>query len=186
MRIVGGEFRGRRLAEPKDKSIRPTTDRNRESLFNILSHSWSQKLDNVDVLDLFSGTGALGLEALSRGAQHVTFIEESAAGCALLRANVETLDIADRTRIVRSRAQRAASAYQFSSFDLVFADPPYGKRLGENAVSAFAKRGLLNDGALVVLEERHDCLPDDIEGFAKHDVRRFGETAIGFFVYVVT
>ena len=141
MRIVGGEFRGRPLATPRSQSIRPTTDRTREAVFNVLAHRFPEKLEGARVLDLFAGTGALGLEALSRGAAHCLFIEESAEGRGLIRTNVEAFGLQGRTKIFRRDATGLGDAGTIAPFGLLFADPPYGKGLGETALrSAPARR----------------------------------------------
>ena len=139
MRIVGGEFRGRPLATPRSQSIRPTTDRTREAVFNVLTHGFPEKLEGARVLDLFAGTGALGLEALSRGAAHCLFIEESAEGRGLIRTNVEAFGLQGRTKIFRRDATGLGDAGTIAPFGLVFADPPYGKGLGENGAALGAK-----------------------------------------------
>ncbi len=183
MRIVGGRFKGRRLAEPRNNEIRPTTDRNRESLFNILSHGFADKLNATRVLDVFAGTGALGLEALSRGARFGVFIEQSAQGRGLLRNNIEDLGLTGETKIFRRDATRPGSIGTIGPFNLVFADPPYRKQLGQQAALALAREGWLADDSLLVLEESEGYLPDRLEGFERVDERRFGATAIGLFVY---
>ena len=127
MRIVGGTFRGRALAAPKSNDIRPTTDRTREALFNILAHAHGDVLDGARVLDLFSGTGALGLEALSRGASSALFVEPSAEGRGLLRTNIEALGVQGRARIFRRDATDIGPVGTMEPFTLLFADPPYGK-----------------------------------------------------------
>nr|MBA3446920.1 RsmD family RNA methyltransferase [Pseudaminobacter sp.] len=126
MRIVGGEFRGRPLAAPRTEAIRPTTDRTREALFNVLAHRFPERLKGGRVLDLFAGTGALGLEAISRGAGFCMFIEESAEGRGLIRTNVEAFGLSGRTKIFRRDATSLGEAGTVQPFGLVFADPPYG------------------------------------------------------------
>ncbi|MEL6503887.1 MAG: 16S rRNA (guanine(966)-N(2))-methyltransferase RsmD [Pseudomonadota bacterium] len=184
MRIVGGKFRGRALAAPKSQSIRPTTDRNRESLFNILNHAHGRMLDGAQVLDVFAGTGALGMEALSRGASHCTFMEISAEGRGLLRANIETLGLTGVTKILRRDATKPGQAGTLGPFNLVFADPPYGKGLGEKALAMLLQNGWLAKNTLVVLEEAKGHLPTAVEGFEPLDQRTLGETEIGFFCTV--
>ena len=142
MRIVGGEFRGRPLATPRSNAIRPTTDRTREAVFNVLAHRFADKLDGARVLDLFAGTGALGLEALSRGAAYCVFIEEAAEGRGLIRSNVETFGLTGRTKIFRRDATSLGEAGTVPPFGLVFADPPYGKGLGEKRAALGARRRL--------------------------------------------
>ena len=185
MRIVGGELRGRRLLSPKDQSIRPTTDRNRESLFNILGHRWPNQLSGR-VLDVFAGTGALGLEALSRGADAVVFIEKSRQGASLIAEHIDTFNVAGRSQLLKRDATRPGSLNDLLPFDLVFADPPYGKGLGERAVAELAKNGWFAPQALLVLEERSGALPGVLAGFEMQDQRGFGETEIGFYQYVTS
>jgi len=182
MRIVGGVHKGRALAGPKSRAIRPTTDRTREALFNVLAHGdfgpW--ELDGARVLDLFAGTGALGLEALSRGARFALFIEEAAEARGLIRTNIEILGLTGVAKLYRRDAaklgERPASAGP--AFDLLFADPPYGKGLAERALASARDGGWLAPAALCVIEEAAASplvLPD---GFADLDRRRYGDTEI--------
>ena len=181
MRIVGGKFGGRKLAVPKSQNIRPTTDRTRESLFNILNHTYPDKLRHTRVLDVFAGTGALGLEAMSRGAGYCVFIEIGAEGRGLLRTNIETFGLNGHTKVFRRDATKPGDIGTLRPFDIVFADPPYGKDLGESALTALAENGWLQEGALCILEEKRGSLPDSVDGFSCEDVRQFGDTEIGFF-----
>ncbi|MDR3376264.1 MAG: 16S rRNA (guanine(966)-N(2))-methyltransferase RsmD, partial [Ancalomicrobiaceae bacterium] len=153
MRIVGGRFRGATLSPPKSMAIRPTTDRLRETLFNILVHAYGDPVTDARVLDLFSGTGALGLEALSRGARFCLFVEEAVEARGLIRRNIETLGLTGATKLWRRDATKLGAAEAQAPFDLVFADPPYGKGLGDKALAAAVSGGWLKPGALVVLEE---------------------------------
>ena len=183
MRIVAGKLRGRRLQAPRDQSIRPTTDRNRESLFNVLSHHWPQHLRGK-VLDVFAGTGALGLEALSRGASCCVFMEKNRQGLALIEDHVAAFGLTDQARIVRADATRPGSADPWAPFDLIFADPPYGRGLGEKAIRALADQGWIADQAIVVLEEKRGHLPEILPGFDMLDQRDSGDTSIGMYKYV--
>lgn len=183
MRIVGGEFRGRPLATPKSDAIRPTTDRTRESLFNILSHAYGEVLDGTRVLDLFAGTGAVGLEALSRGARAALFVEQSVEGRGLLHSNIESLDVIGRAKIFRRDATALGGIGTMEPFHFVFADPPYGAGLGERALDAAARGGWLVDGALAILEERADIQPAAVDGFEPLEVRAFGDTRMHFYRY---
>ncbi len=180
MRIVGGEFRGRPLATPRTNAIRPTTDRTREAVFNVLAHRFSDKLQGGRVLDLFAGTGALGLEALSRGGAYGVFIEESAEGRGLIRDNVETFGLTGRTKIFRRDAAALGEAGTLAPFDLVFADPPYGKGLGERSLQSAKAGGWLRPGALCVVEEAAAAAFDAGSGFSVIDERNYGETVIRF------
>lgn len=180
MRVVGGEFRGRPLATPRDQSIRPTTDRAREAVFNVLMHRFGEKLEGARVLDLFAGTGALGLEALSRGASYAVFIEESAEGRGLIRSNVEAFGLTGRTKIFRRDATKLGEAGTMAPFGLLFADPPYGKGLGEQALRSARAGGWLVPGALCVVEEAAAAPFQLDEGFSVIDERNYGETVIRF------
>ena len=157
MRIVGGQHRGRTLAAPKSQGIRPTADRLRESLFNILAHAYGDPVSGARVLDLFAGSGALGLEALSRGAAFVLFVDDGAEARALIRQNVETLGAAGVTRIFRRDATRLGDVHPNEPFSLVFLDPPYGKGLAEKALVSARDGGWLTRDALVVVEEAKDA-----------------------------
>lgn len=180
MRIVGGEFRGRPLATPRNNAIRPTTDRTRESLFNVLAHRFPERLDGARVLDLFAGTGALGLEALSRGAAHCLFVEESAEGRGLIRTNVEAMGLTGRTKIFRRDAARLGEAGTIEPFGLVFADPPYGKGLAGEALRSARSGGWLRPDALCVVEEQAGAPFDPGPGFQPIDERLYAETVIRF------
>lgn len=183
MRIVGGELRGRALASPKSSAIRPTTDRTRESLFNILTHGYAQDLAGARVLELFAGTGAVGFEALSRGAASVLFVETSVEGRGLIRTNIEALGLQGRARIFRRDATHLGSAGTIEPFGLLFADPPYGTGAGEKAFEAAAKGGWLIPGALSILEERADVEPECGPAFEPLEERLFGDTRMHFYRY---
>lgn len=180
MRIVGGEFRGRPLATPRDQSIRPTTDRVREALFNVIAHRYADRLEGGRVLDLFAGTGALGLEALSRGATSCVFIEESAEGRGLIRTNVEAFGLLGRTKIFRRDATALGDVGTLQPFNLVFADPPYGKGLGERALASALAGGWLAPDALCVVEETTAAAFEPGPDFAVVDERPYGDTVIRF------
>ncbi|MBX3576419.1 MAG: 16S rRNA (guanine(966)-N(2))-methyltransferase RsmD [Rhizobiaceae bacterium] len=180
MRIVGGEFRGRPLAAPRSQAIRPTSDRTREAVFNVIAHRYPDRLEGVRVLDLFAGTGALGLEALSRGAASCVFIEESAEGRGLIRDNVEAFGLQGRTKIFRRDATRLGEVGTIQPFGLVFADPPYGKGLGERALQSARAGGWLQPDALCVVEEAASAPFEPGAGFAVVDQRDYGDTVIRF------
>lgn len=180
MRIVGGDFRGRPLAAPRTSAIRPTSDRTRESVFNVISHRYGEKLEGGRVLDLFAGTGALGIEALSRGAAFCVFIEESAEGRGLIRDNVEAFGLQGRTKIFRRDATAIGDVGTLSPFDLVFADPPYGRGFAEPALRSAHAGGWLRPGALIVLEEAVSAPFAPPDGFVIADERNYGETVVRF------
>lgn len=179
MRIVGGRLRGLKLAEigagDPSAHLRPTTDRVREAVFNLIQNSHGVSLDGARVLDLFSGTGALGLEALSRGAARVAFVDDGAAARALLRANVEKARAMGVTDIWR-RDATALGPNRGAGYDVVLLDPPYGRRLGEAALASARAGGWLAPGALVVWEE--DTSPVPPPGFRQIDQRRYGDTLV--------
>lgn len=175
MRIIAGAWRGRRLA-PLGKGdegarLRPTPDRVRESLFSMLTAR--DVLQGAQVLDLFAGTGALGLEALSRGADHVHFVENGRVGARLIAENIRSLGA--NATLQRSDATRLP-AHGGAPFSLVFLDPPYGKGLGERALAAARQGGWIAEGATIVWEEDAAMSPPD--GFSFQDQRRFGDTWI--------
>lgn len=179
MRIVGGTHKGTRLAAPSSQGVRPTSDRTREALFNILAHGIDGfELEGARVLDLFAGTGALGLEALSRGAAFALFIDNGAEARGLIRRNIETLGLTGCTRVWRRDATKLGPADAHEPFDLVFADPPYGRGLGEKALSAVLSGGWLTEGAVAVLEESSDSETSEVDGLTVHDVRTYGDTKL--------
>ena len=181
MRIVAGKFRGRALAAPGDDRIRPTADRVRESVFNILAHgAGGLDFSGARVIDLFAGTGALGIEALSRGAAYCLFVEDAADARALIRQNVEAFGLTGETRIFRRDATDLGPIGTMAPFDIAFLDPPYDKGLGEKALQALAGGGRLKDQALCVLEERAGNLISVPASFAVVDKRTFGATDVTF------
>lgn len=177
MRIIGGRLRGLGLT-PVGKGdaaahLRPTTDRVRESLFNLLEGGrFGSPIADAHVLDLFAGTGALGLEALSRGATHVSFVENGRVALKLLIANIAKARAGGETTVLRKDATRLGPATQAA--DLVFLDPPYGQGAGQTALDAATKGGWIAPGALVVWEDSSEA-PSPM-GFTKHDARKYGDT----------
>ncbi len=179
MRIVAGKFKGARIEAPKGLATRPTSDRVREALFNVLEHGSPQvDFDGARVLDLFAGSGALGLEACSRGARFCLFVEDSAEARGAIRRNVEALHLTGATKIWRRDATRLGEAGTLARFDLIFLDPPYGKGLGEAALAAAVARGWVADGAIAALEERADAEVALPLQFQELEVRRYGDTKI--------
>jgi 16S rRNA (guanine966-N2)-methyltransferase len=153
MRVVGGRLKGRNLASPASRDIRPTADRLRESLFNILIHAYDDPIADARVLDLFAGTGALGIEAISRGAKFALFVDNGAEARALLRNNVEALGLGGVTKVYRRDASNLGPAHPMEPFSLVFLDPPYRMKLAEKALVSLRDGGWLTPGALLVVEE---------------------------------
>ena len=185
MRIIGGQFRGMRLAAPGAQGggrahLRPTSDRVREALFNLLAHGDYPDIEGARVLDLFAGTGALGLEALSRGAERAVFIDDGAAARGLIRENIDKLGVIGRTKLWRRDATRLGPC-RGAAYSLVFADPPYGSDLGPRALASARAGGWIAPGATVVLEQAPgDPKPDDPDLVAV-DARTYGETRILIF-----
>ena len=183
MRIVGGEFRGRTLATPKSSDIRPTVDRTRESLFNIIGHVYPDALDGTRVIDLFAGTGAVGLEAMSRGCRQALFVENGIEGRGLLWENIDALGLHGRARILRRDATQLGQPGTMEPFQFLFADPPYGQGFGEKALMAAHAGRWLSPGALVILEERADVTLAVDPVFRPLESRIFGDTRMEFFRY---
>lgn len=184
MRIVAGTFRGRPIASPSHDSLRPTSDRVRESMFNILAHGIEGfDIAGARVLDLFAGTGALGLEALSRGSSYCLFVEQDADARGLIRQNVEAFGLTGVTRIFRRDATSLGPAGKADRFDLVLADPPYAQGLGEKALAAAMDGGWLAAGAVVVLEERAGVEIALSPGLVEIDRRTWGQTQAVFARY---
>ncbi len=179
MRIVAGKFRGASLEAPKGLATRPTSDRVRQALFNVLEHGPARfDFEGARVLDLFAGTGALALEALSRGARYAVLIEEDAAARGAIRRNVEALSLTGVTKIWRRDATRLGDAGTLQPFGLIFCDPPYGKGLGERALASAVDGGWADKGAIAVLEERADAEIAWPAPFQEIDRRRYGDTLI--------
>ena len=179
MRIVAGKFRGARIEAPKGLATRPTSDRVRQALFNVLEHGApAVDFDGARVLDLFAGSGALGLEACSRGAPFCLFVEDSAEARAAIRRNVELLHLTGTTKIWRRDATKLGEAGTMQPFDLAFLDPPYGKTLGVRALQSAAEGGWIRNGAVAVLEERTDAEIALPPGFEEIDTRAYGDTKL--------
>jgi 16S rRNA (guanine966-N2)-methyltransferase len=181
MRIVGGKFRGRPLAHPSDMRTRPTSDRVREAIFNILVHGVPDfSLEGAKVLDLFAGTGALGLEALSRGARYCLFVDNDPDTRGLIRRNIEALGLTGVTKVYRRDARELGPAGNQTGFNLVFADPPYQMAMAEPALEAAASGGWLAPGAVVVVEERKGTPLVLPAAFALLDRRSWADTEVTF------
>jgi 16S rRNA (guanine966-N2)-methyltransferase len=182
MRIVGGQFKGRAIVTPPGAGTRPTSDRAREAVFNILAHApWSEGLEGARVIDLFAGSGALGLEAMSRGAAFALFVETDAAARGAIRDNIEALGLFGVTRIHRRDAADLGlkPAGLGDRFDLVFADPPYGKGIGETALQRLREGGWIKASATIVFECGADEMPQT-PGYEELDVRDYGAAKVLF------
>ena len=184
MRVTGGTFRGRQLAAPRDQAVRPTSDRTRQALFNMLRHKdfgIGFTLNGARVLDLFAGTGALGIEAISHGARWCLLVDDSAESRAIQRQNVEALGLTGATRIWRRDATDLGPIGPSAGgpFELVFLDPPYRKELLPNALASLKDGGWLADKALLVAEtDTNEAL--DAPGYTLLDERDYGETRVRF------
>jgi 16S rRNA (guanine966-N2)-methyltransferase len=180
MRVVGGRLKGRNIAAPASRDIRPTADRLRESVFNILVHAYDNPIDGARVLDLFAGTGALGIEAASRGAAFVLFVDNGAEARALLRNNVEALALGGVTKVYRRDATDPGPAHPMQPFSLAFLDPPYGKGLADKSLAALRDGGWLVKRALVVVEEAKAAGFAAPEGFEELERRAYDDTEFVF------
>jgi len=183
MRIVAGEFRGRALAAPPGAGTRPTSDRARQAIFNILEHApWSDGVRDKRVIDLFAGSGALGFEALSRGAAFCLFVETDEAARGAIRETVDAFGLFGRTRVHRRDATDLGvrPGADGPAFEVAFLDPPYGKGLGEAALARLAAGGWLAPGALAVFERGADEPAFAVEGFEPLDARDYGAARVSF------
>jgi 16S rRNA (guanine966-N2)-methyltransferase len=179
VRIVGGRFRGRSLTAPDTPATRPTSDRVREAIFNILTHGISEfEIAGAKVLDLFAGSGALGLEALSRGASFCLFVETNAEARARIRRNIEALGLTGATRIFRRDATSLGPAGPLAGFALAFLDPPYGRGLSESALASAAEGRWLASGAVAVIEQRKGSAIELAPAFTLIDQRSWGDTEV--------
>jgi 16S rRNA (guanine966-N2)-methyltransferase len=186
MRIVSGDFRGKAIVTPPGDRTRPTSDRARQAVFNILEHAaWSPSLRERRVIDLFAGSGALGFEALSRGATFCLFVETDEAARGAIRENVDAMSLFGRTRVHRRDATDLGvrPGGDGPAFDLAFLDPPYAKGLGEQALARLTQGGWLADGAIVVFERGADEAEFTVEGFEKLDARDYGAARVHFLKY---
>jgi 16S rRNA (guanine966-N2)-methyltransferase len=181
MRIVGGRYKGRALSAPASRAIRPTSDRLRESIFDILEHRFPGEIEGARVVDLFAGSGALAIEALSRGARFALFVDSGAEARALIRANVEAFALGGVTRIWRADATRLGSAPTGGPFALAFVDPPYAKGLAGPALAALIEGRWLEPDALVVVEETAKAEIAAPAGLTSVDERTYGDTRIAIF-----
>lgn len=181
MRIVSGALRGRPLVAPKGHSTRPTSERTRQAVFNVLQHAaWAPDLEGARVIDLFAGSGAMGLEALSRGAAFARFVERDDPAVAALRANLASLSLTDRAAIDRRDANRlGAHAPGAPAFDLAFVDPPYGDAV-DDALAGLLSGGWLAKSALIVLERNRRDAGHPPPGYVRIDERAWGAARVSF------
>jgi 16S rRNA (guanine966-N2)-methyltransferase len=178
MRVIAGKFRGKQLIAPADDSIRPTADRVRESIFDILTSRLGASFDGLRVLDLFAGTGAMGIEALSRGASGVVFVETGAEARGLIRDHIELFGAGGVTKLLRRDATALGPSGTMGGFDLIFLDPPYGQNLGEKALTSAREGGWIAPGATLVLEDSREAEVVLPPGFVLDDRRVYGAAAV--------
>ena len=182
MRIVGGKNKGRNIAAPRGKATRPTSDQARESIFNILAHAdYAPDLEGTNVIDIFAGSGALGLEACSRGAGFCLFVETEPKARAAIRENIETMDLGGTTRLHRRDATklRIAASNLRGPFTHIFLDPPYNKNLARPVLRKLGEQGLIADGAVIIYEMGKDEEPN-LRGYTVHDTRIWGAAKVVF------
>lgn len=179
MRVISGNLKGRRLFSLKGQTLRPTSDRVKEAIFDILQ----DQIRGRKVLDLFAGTGALGIEALSRGAKSSVFVEESTRSLSALRRNIEECRLKERAEVLGREARAAIKILEArgDSFELIFLDPPYGKGLARRALEALGKSSIVASGTLVVAEHSLSEELDFIPSWQRVDRRRYGSTQVSFF-----
>ena len=182
MRIISGKFKGRPIVAPKGRATRPTADRTRESVFNILVHAnWAPPIEGARIIDLFAGSGALGLEAMSRGGGFCLFVETDSAARGAIRQNVDTLQLTGTTRLHRRSATALGDLPRNlgAPFDLAFLDPPYNKELVEPCLSSLKTGAWLSDQAVCVVETGADEAPN-ISGWKLLEERTYGAAKIWF------
>lgn len=183
MRIVAGDLKGRAIVAPEGQGTRPTSDRARQAVFNVLEHAaWSESLQGARVIDLYAGSGALGFEALSRGAAFCLFVETDDGARGAIRENMDAYGLFGRCRVHRRSATdlgvRPGSAGE--AFDIAFLDPPYGKGLGEQTLSRLIEGAWLKPGAIVVFERGADEPDIDTPGYERLDAREYGAARVLF------
>jgi 16S rRNA (guanine966-N2)-methyltransferase len=183
MRIVAGSLKGRSIVAPEGQGTRPTSDRARQAVFNVLEHAaWAEPLDGMRVIDLYAGSGALGFEALSRGAVFALFVETDEDARGAIRENADAYGVMGRTRVHRRSATDLGPRPRSDGvpFDLAFLDPPYRQGLGEKTLPALLNGGWLKPGAIVVLERGSDEPEIDTPGFERLDARDYGAARVLF------
>jgi len=178
MRIISGQFKGRKLKTLEGMNTRPTADRVKEALFNILGN----KTYDAKILDLFAGSGALGLEALSRGASYCTFVDSSKDAISIIKENIKLCKQEENSKVINKDYVEALRLLK-DKFDIIFVDPPYSKGI-ELTVLKNIKEILSDDGIIVIETDKSDILDDEINGFLKYDTRKYGRTIISFYTHV--
>ncbi len=180
MRVIAGEFRGRKLDSFEGMDIRPTSDRVKESLFNILS----EKVINCSFLDLFGGTGNVGIEALSRGAKQVVFVDSSLKSIKILKSNLDKISKSDSAEVYNTDYDNAIKrlGQDNRKFDIIFIDPPYNKDMAQNALVHIDRSGILeDDGVIIVEHDSKDIMPEQSGGLLKFREKLYGSTKLTFY-----
>ena len=178
MRIIGGKYKGHHLVPFQASHVRPTTDRVKESLFNI----WQGDVGDARVLDLFSGTGNLGLEALSRGASEVVFVDKNRKSIEILKKNIEKLRVTEPHQILTKDVMAFLKSYEGPAFDLVLIDPPFTEEMAHDVMSAISKSRIFHQGTLFSIESgRREKIEDDYDPLYRYDVREFGDKFLSLF-----
>jgi 16S rRNA (guanine966-N2)-methyltransferase len=183
VRIVAGSLKGRTITTPEGQGTRPTSDRARQAVFNVLEHAaWAEPLDGMRVMDLYAGSGALGFEAISRGAAFALFVETDEEARGAIRENADAYGVMGRSRVHRRSAIDLGSrpGSDGEAFDLAFLDPPYRKGLGEQTLARLLEGGWLKPGALVVFERGSDEPEIDTPGYQRLDARNYGAARVLF------
>ncbi|MBI5047385.1 MAG: 16S rRNA (guanine(966)-N(2))-methyltransferase RsmD [Deltaproteobacteria bacterium] len=184
MRIIGGTAKGRRLASFKGMSIRPTTDKVREAIFNILSHPEDDRFSFKNILDLFAGTGAMGIEALSKGAETVTFVDNDPKAVKIIKKNLDSCGFAERAVIIAKDVQSALKllSKKGEKFDLIIIDPPYNSSLTGAALNHIDDNGFLNTDGIIVVESSKRIIWDgELKNIELCDRRKYGDTVVSFY-----
>ncbi|MBU1385025.1 MAG: 16S rRNA (guanine(966)-N(2))-methyltransferase RsmD [Alphaproteobacteria bacterium] len=183
MRIVAGSLKGRSIVAPDGQGTRPTSDRARQAVFNVLEHAaWAEPLDGLRVIDLYAGSGALGFEAISRGAAFALFVETDDEARGSIRENADAYGVMGRTRVHRRSAVELGvrPGSDGEAFDLAFLDPPYRKGLGEQTLARLLEGNWLKPGAVVVFERGSDEPEIDTPGYERLDARDYGAARVLF------
>ncbi len=180
MRIIAGRFRGKKLNSPNNDNIRPTSDRVRQAIFNILASKLENNFEDKNVLDLFAGTGAMGIEAISRGAQSVIFVDNGIEARAIIRKNIEDFALGGKTKLLKRDALNLGRNEKFTPFNLIFVDPPYGKNLGQEAILSAYKNGWIANDAIIILEEKAGQKIEFSANLELIDKRKYGNSNIYF------
>jgi 16S rRNA (guanine(966)-N(2))-methyltransferase RsmD len=181
MRVTGGIFKGRLLKTLKGRALRPATDMVRQAVFNIIGR---ERTESAKVLDLFAGTGAYGIEALSRGAEYIVFVEKDRKMCEIIRENVQKLSVEDKVMISRLDAIDAINKYSYrkDKYSLLFADPPYGKEIVKKLIELIDRSEILKDDGIVMIEHSKSELPEEeYERLKRWAFRRYGDTCISIY-----